>query len=218
MSNTISSLVSNNYVSRNAATKKVPLSDELMDYLDNSGNEGKKLSKIIKKLVSDSNGDLTDGDNLSEISKKGKEFIKSYNKIVDYCRKNSDDEELKKLTRTLTNLTSQKKSEFSSLGISVQSFGRLKITDSILYSNSVNNKNFSKFITANSGNFTKTFDKINKIARSLEKDNTSFLDSNTLKKMNDYFWKSGSQTQSISSQSEANDNYNIPGSTFSNYA
>lgn len=216
MGNEISGLNSINYVrnSNLSSNRNVQLSDELLEYLDNSGEEGKKLSKIVKKLVKDSNGDLTDGDNLSEISSKGKEFIKSYNKIIDYCRKNSDDEGLQSLAKKLKSITSNKKDEFSSLGITVQSYGKLKITDSVLYDNSVNNGSVGKFVASNSGKFTNMFDKITKIANSLHKDNTIFLDDNTLKKMDNYFYKKSENN--LTSVSNNSDNSSL--SSFSAYA
>lgn len=173
------------------STVTIPTS--LLKYLDNTKTNSKKLDSNIKKIynevdtntTSDSSSSSTSSstlntDKLTDLTEK---FVKYYNKIVNDNKVYSDSG-LNALARNMKKLVENQSSSLSTLGITIESSGKLTL-DKTTLSTAISNGDFSTFITNNEES-SGLFYNIQKISNNLEKNNTYYLSDKTKQIINTY--------------------------------
>ncbi len=174
--------------SRSSNIKKVVLSDELKEYLENSGSQGGKLSKEINNLFrsSDKLSALISSDTSNEavsLYKSGssdvKNFIKTYNKVVKYIKNASDDAELANLTKKIKKYAKKDSSELAKLGINVKGSGTLEISDETAFKNALASGKMGSYLKKQSQSKNSFLSTIQSMAKKLYHDNTSYLSDKT---------------------------------------
>lgn len=175
--------------SSNSSNVTIPTS--LLEYLDNTRTNSKKLDSSIKKLCNEVDTNTTsdlsssstssstlDADKLTNLTEN---FVKYYNKIVNDNNVYSDSG-LNELARGMKKLVENQSSSLSTLGIIIGSTGKLTL-DKTTLSTAISNGNFSTFIT-NNENSSGLFYDIQKISKNLEKNNTCYLSDKTVQIIN----------------------------------
>lgn len=214
MANTISSNISSYTVSSNSSstTKKVMLSDELKDYLENSSSSSKKVSKALNELFKDSDklSQLISSDTSDEavsLYKSGNSninnFIDAYNKVIKYAKNTKDDTELQKLATNMRKYAQKESLTLNKMGISLKSGGTLGISNETIFKNSIANGDLGTYLKEQSNNKTSFLNRIKTIAKKMTYDNTYYLSDDTknnILQANKHF----SNSQNTSAQSVIN--------------
>lgn len=170
----------------NSNSSNVTIPTSLLKYLYNTKTNSEKLDSSIKKLYnevktstsssSDSNSTSSSTLSTDKLTDLTEKFVKYYNKMVD-DNEVYNDSEINSLARDMKKLVEDQSSSLSTLGITIESSGKLKL-DKATLSTAISNGDLNEFITKNEGS-SGLFYNIQKIAKNLEKNNTYYLSDKT---------------------------------------
>lgn len=195
MSSTMKITSYNNSYIPKTSTKKIELSAELKDYIENSSSEGKKLLKSLKNLFKDGTAlsSLVASDTSNEsvsVYKSGntnvKNAISAFNNLLKYSKDNDDNPKLNKLYKSLKGYAKKETDTLKNFGITVNATGSLKISNTTTLKNSIADGSFGKYILEQSKSNNSFLGKLQYISKKFSYDNLSYISDNNIKIINAY--------------------------------
>ena len=197
MSNTITggSTSYNSYSSRVSSSTNFKISDDLKEYIEKSGSDGKKILKAIKNLEKDGSSlselvsTNTDDESLTYYNNgraNVKSLLSSINNVIKYCKNNGDDENLQELYKKLKNYTKKEEDSLKEFGIKRKNDGSLKIIDDSKFKYSIADGSFGNYILDQQKDKNTFFSKLSSISKKLAYDYSYYLSDETIQKINIY--------------------------------